>query len=305
MLRFLLLRLAQAVLVVWGVASLVFVVLHLSGDPTLLMVPQGAPLSAIVRLRHQLGFDRPLPVQYGAFVWHLAHGDLGDSIWQDEPAMTVIAQRFPATAELAGTALVVALAVGLGIGIPAALARGGGFDRAVMAMTLLGQAMPAFWLGLLLIMLFAVQFRWLPPSGTGGWSHLVLPAVTLAALPAATFARMVRAAVLEETTKDYVRTARAKGASRGRVTVRHLLRNAAIPVITVVSIEVANLLGGAVITESVFAWPGLGRLLLDAIAARDYTLVQAAVLVGSVVFVLASLLADVLYSVADPRIQLG
>ena len=305
MTRYLLLRLAQAVLVVWGVASLVFVVLHLSGDPTLLMVPQGAPLSAIVRLRHQLGFDRPLPVQYAAFVWQRGHGDLGDSIWQDEPAMTVIGQRFPATAELAGTALLIALAVGLGLGVPAALARGGGFDRAVIALTLVGQAMPAFWLGLLLILVFAVHLRWVPPSGTGGLSHLVLPALTLAALPTATFARMARAAVLEETTKDYVRTARAKGASRRRVTVRHLLRNASIPVITVAAIEVANLLGGAVITESVFAWPGVGRLLIDAIAARDYTLVQAAVLVGSVVFVLASLAADVLYSVADPRIQLG
>jgi len=290
---------------VWGVASLVFVVLHLSGDPTLLMVPQGSPLSAIVRLRHELGFDRPLPVQYGAFVWRLVHGDLGDSLWQGRPAMTVIAERLPATATLAGAALAVSLTVGLGVGVPAALWRGGWVDRTAMTLALLGQAMPAFWLGLLLIMLFGVRLHWLPPSGMGGWRHLLLPALTLGSLPTATFARMARAAVLEETGKDYVRTARAKGAPPSRVIAAHLLRNAAIPIITVVALEIANLLGGAVITESVFAWPGLGRLVLDAIAARDYALVQAAVLVGSVVFVSASLVADLLYGLADPRIHLG
>ncbi|HLJ58730.1 MAG TPA: ABC transporter permease [bacterium] len=305
MARFLLVRVAHAVLVVWGVATLVFVVLHLSGDPTLLMVPQGSPLSAITRLRHELGFDQPLSTQYARFVSNLVRGDLGDSLWQERPAMSIIEERLPATAELAGAALAVALVAGLGVGVPAALWRGGWLDRAAMTLALLGQAMPAFWLGLLLIMLFAVRLHWLPPSGAGGWPHLVLPALTLGSLPTATFARMTRAAVLEETGQDYVRTARAKGASRRRVIAAHLARNAAIPIITVVALEIANLLGGAVITESIFAWPGLGRLVLDAIAARDYTVVQAAVFVGAVVFVSTSLVADVLYSVADPRIRLG
>ena len=297
-------RAFEALIVIWGVSTIVFGLLRISGDPTLLMVPPGAPAEAIALLRHQLGFDQPLWVQYANFLWGLVRGDMGMSLIQGRPTMEIVMERLPATMELGGSALLLALAVGCPIGIVSAVYRGSIFDRLGMFFAVLGQALPPFWLGLVLILFFSVRFRLLPPSGADSWQHLIMPCVTLAVLYMATFARVTRSAYLEESSKDYVRTAKAKGLSRSNVIIGHVLRNASIPLITMIALSLANLLGGAVVTEAIFAWPGIGRLVVDAIAARDYPLVQAVVLVGSIVYVLASTAADLLYAVVDPRIRL-
>lgn len=289
---------------VWGVATIVFFIARLSGDPVSLMVPQGTPAEVIATMRHTLGFDRPLPEQYARFLDRLVHGDLGMSYIQDAPALPLVFQRLPYTMELAAGAFALAIAGGLPLGLAAGLRRGGTFDRIAVPLILVGQAMPSFWTGLLLILVVSVHWRLLPSSGTGSLQTLILPAITLAWLSLATIARMSRSAVLEELGRDYIRTAHAKGASPARVITVHVLRNAAIPILAVAALDVANLLGGAVITESIFAWPGIGRLALDAIQARDYTVVQAVVIVGATVYVLTNLCADALYAVLDPRIQL-
>jgi peptide/nickel transport system permease protein len=303
--RFLAGRLLQALVVLWGVSSLVFLILHLSGDPAALMVPQGAPASAIARMRHALGFDLPLYVQYLRFLGGLLQGNLGISYVQDAPALQLVLQRLPYTAELAGASFAFALVLGVPLGILGGVAHNRLADRLTMPFVLVGQAMPTFWTGLLLIMLFSVHWRLLPSSGSGTAASLVLPAVTLGSLSLATIARMTRSAVTEEMDREYVRTARAKGAGRTRVIIGHVLRNAALPVVSIAGLEIANLLGGAVIAESIFAWPGIGRLALSAIDARDYTVVQAVVLVAAVIFTLTSLLTDILYSLIDPQIQLA
>ena len=304
MVRFVSGRLGQALVVIWGVATIVFFIARLSGDPVALMVPQGTPADVIATMRHTLGFDRPLVEQYVRFLGGLARGNLGMSYVQDAPALSLVFQRLPYTLELAAAAFVLALAGGLPLGVAAGLRRGGAFDRIAVPLILVGQAMPAFWTGLLLILVVSVDWRLLPSSGTGGLTTLILPAATLAWLSLATIARMSRSAILEELGRDYIRTAHAKGVSSLRVVAAHVLRNAAIPILAVATLDVANLLGGAVITESIFAWPGIGRLALDAIQARDYTVVQAVVVVGAAVYVMASLCADVLYAVLDPRIHL-
>jgi peptide/nickel transport system permease protein len=297
-------RLLQAILVVWGVSTLVFLLLHISGDPTLLMVPQGASQEAVDRLRRQLGFDQPLYVQYLRVIGGLVRGDLGQSFIQSRPTLEIILERLPKTAQLAGTALALALLVGVPAGIISAVLRGTWLDRLAMLLALLGQAMPSFWLGLLLILVFGVRLQWLPPSGTGTWRHLILPAITLGSLSMATFARMARSSFLEEVSREYVRTARAKGIREFNVVTRHLARNAAIPIITLLAIDIASLMGGAVITETIFAWPGMGQLVVGAIESRDYPLVQAVVVVGSILYVAVSLLADIAYALIDPRIRL-
>jgi peptide/nickel transport system permease protein len=303
--RFLIGRLLQGVLVAWGVSTLVFLLLRLSGDPTLLMVPPGAPAEAVERLRHELGFDRPLLVQYVSFLADLLRGDVGASLVQSRPALQIVLERFPATLRLAGTALVLALVVALPAGIAAAAFRGTWIERISLLLALLGQAIPPFWLGLMLILFLSVRLRVLPSSGADTWQHLVLPALTLASLSMAGITRMTRLAFLEELDREYVRTARAKGLPRPRIVIAHLLRNAAIPILTLVSLDIANLLGGAVVTETIFAWPGVGRLAIEAIQARDYPVVQAVVLVGTGAFVISSILADLLYSVVDPRIRIS
>jgi len=303
-LRFLLRRCGQALVTVLGVATLVFFVQRLTGDPTYLLVPETATKADIDALRHALGFDRPLLVQYLDFIRDLAHFDLGQSVVQRVPVTTIIASRLPYTLQLAAGALVVAAGLGIPAGVLLAMLRDRAIARICAGVVLAAQSMPTFWSGILMILIFAVELGWLPPSSTGGFSHLIMPSVTLGLLSMATFARITRTALLDELSKDYVRTARARGVRTMRLLFRHVARNASIPVITVSALEISNLLAGAVIVETVFAWPGLGQVTVQSILARDFLIVQGVVLLGAFVTVALNLAADILYSVVDPRIRL-
>ena len=298
-------RLVQAGISVLGISTVVFFVLHLSSDPVLLVAPQNASLEDIVRIRHSLGLDQPLPVQYVSFMGGLLRGDLGFSYVQGQSATALVLQRLPATAELTLAALLIAVGVGVPIGMLTAIRRGTWVERVLMPVVLIGQSMPAFWTGILLILFFSVRLRVLPSSGQGGLESLVLPAVTLGSLSLATFARITRSSFLEQLQKEYVRTALSKGAGPFRVLFFHVLRNASIPIVTIAGLELANLLGGAVITESIFAWPGIGQLTVQSIAARDFPIVQAVVLLGSVIYIFTNLGTDLLYGVIDPRVRLA
>jgi peptide/nickel transport system permease protein len=297
-------RLVQAVVTTFGVLTLVFFLMRLSGDPTLLLVPEGATAQQIAELRHQLGFDQPLVVQYVAYLHQLLRGDLGESLVQRMSVASILAARIPYTLELAAGSLLVAIGIGIPAGVAMALRRGSLLERALAALVLAGQSMPTFWSGILMILFFGVILGWLPTSGVGGLSSLIMPSIALGALTMASFARMTRIAVLDELSRDYVAAARARGLSLGAAVARHVARNAAIPVVTVAALEIGNLLAGAVIVETVFAWPGIGQLAIQAIAARDFLVVQAVVLFVSVVFILMNLLADLVYAVIDPRIRL-
>ena len=305
MLRYIAGRLLQAAIATFGVTTLVFFVMRLSGDPTLLLVPEGATAAQIADLRHSLGFDRPLPVQYLGYLQDLARFDLGQSLVQRAPVWLILGSRIPYTLALAGGALAFALLTGIPAGIAMAVWRGTVVERVLAAIVLAGQSLPTFWSGILLILLFGVSLRWLPTSGADGPASLIMPAVVLGALAMATFARMTRISVLDELGRDYVTAARARGLSLGAVVARHVLRNAAIPVVTVTALEIGNLLAGAVIVETVFAWPGIGQLAMQSIAARDFLVVQAIVLFVSVIYIGLNLLTDLAYSVIDPRIRGG
>ena len=301
---YLLRRIFQSLFAVWGVVTLVFLILQMSGDPALLLAPQGASAADIALIRSQLGFDRPIAVQYAAYLWDLMHFDLGTSFVQNLPVIEIIRARVPYTIYLALAALGVALFVGLPVGIATGVYRGRLIERILMPIVLIGQSMPTFWTGILLIMVFAIMLGIMPPSGAEEPLSVIMPAVSLGALSMATFARILRTSIIEELGKDYVRAAKAKGISFARVLVRHVLRNASIPLITIGALELAMLLAGAVIVETVFAWPGLGQLAVQAIDARDFPVVQALVLLGSMVYIFLNFLADLLYSVVDPRIKL-
>ena len=306
MLRFLIIRLSSAALVVVGVATLVFLFLHLTpGDPVEALLGEHARPADREALRAALGLDRPLFEQLVGYFANLAQLDLGRSLYSQRPVAGLLWERLPATAELALAALGVALLVALPLGILAAARRGSGWDRGAMAFSLLGASIPNFWLGPLLILAFSLGLGWFPVSGREGAGSLVLPAVTLGTALAAILARMVRSALAETLHEEYVRTARAKGLSESAVVVRHALRNAALPVITVLGLQLGALLGGAVVTETVFAWPGLGQLLVEAIQRRDYPVVQGTVLLISVLYVAVNALTDIAYAWADPRVRLG
>jgi peptide/nickel transport system permease protein len=303
MAAFLIRRTLRSLLVIIGVAVAVFFIARLSGDPVLLMITPGSTVEEIEGLRQALGLDRPLTTQLWEFLFGLLRGDLGDSLWQRRPVTELIRQRLPYTLQLTGAAMFLSLALALPLGVISAVKRNTLADRLAMLLALIGQSMPTFWLGLLLIQVFAVGLHWFPSSGAGGLKNLVLPAVTLGMFSAARTTRLVRSGLLDVLGEDYIRTARAKGLRNYVVVTRHALRNAMLPVVTLVAIEVGRLLGGAVITETIFAWPGLGRLAIDAIEHRDLPLLQGIVLVIATVFVLINLLVDVLYSVLDPRIR--
>lgn len=296
-------RLLQAAVTTFGVITLVFFVMRLSGDPTLLLVPEGATAEQIAALRHELGFDRPLPVQYLSYLGDLARGDLGGSLVQRAPVSLILGSRLPYTLALAGGALLVALAAGIPAGIAMAVWRGRAIERVLAVVVVAGQSLPSFWSGILLILLFGVTLRWLPTSGADGAASLVMPSLALGAVAMSTFARMTRIAVLDELARDYVPAARARGLSFGAVVVRHVLRNAAIPVVTIAALEIGNLLAGAVIVETVFAWPGIGQLAMQSIQSRDFLVVQAVVLFVSLTYVVLNLLTDLAYTAIDPRIR--
>jgi peptide/nickel transport system permease protein len=300
--RYFLRKLAQALLVVWGVSTVVFVAVRLSGDPVSLMVSDTAGADEVARLRRAYGFDRPIPVQYLAFLARVARGDFGESLGFNLPAFSVAIGRLPATLALALAALAVAVAIGVPAGLLAAIRRNTLLDRAAMLIALLGQSTPTFWSGLLAILVFAAWWRLLPASGGETWRHLILPACTLGWFSAAKVSRVLRSAVLDVLTIDFVRTARAKGLSAPSVFVRHVLPNALLSVVALLALELQLLLGGAIITETVFAYPGMGRLVIQAVGTRDYPLVQAIVLVFSFLLVGVNLLVDLLYPWLDPRI---
>jgi len=297
-------RLVQAIVSVLGVTVLIFFLQRLTGDPVLLLVPETATREAIDALRSQLGFDRPIWVQFVEYMGGVLQLDFGRSIVQNVAVSDIILSRLPYTMQLAGGALVLALGIGLPLGVFMAIKRDHILSKLGMGLVLAGQSLPTFWSGLLLILLFAVTLGWLPASGARTPASLLLPALTLSLLTMATFARVARTAVLDEMSKLYVRAARAKGLPLGRVVTRHVLRNSAIPVISIAALEIANLLSGAVIVETVFAWPGLGLLTVQSIAARDFPIVQAVVLLGAMVSILLNFVADLLYSQVDPRIRL-
>lgn len=304
MVRYLFRRLLLLFPVVWGVCTSVFLLIHLTpGDPVEVMLGEAALPVAKEALRQTLRLDRPLPEQYLVFLRGLAMGDLGISLFSREPVLTTLLQALPATFELAVAGLLTALAIGFPLGIVAAVKRDTSLDRGGRIFALLGVSIPNFVLGPLLILLFAIWFNWLPVSGRGGLEHLLLPALTLGLALAGTLSRMVRASLLEVLGREYIRVARAKGLSEGRVILRHGLTAALIPVITVVGLQSGALLSGAIITETIFAWPGLGRLTLQAIQARDYPLVQGCVLAISFGYILVNTVTDIVYAYVDPRIR--
>ena len=300
---YLLRRLWQSLLVIFGVSVVVFLILHLTGDPAALMLPPDATAEDIAKFRHDMGFDDPVAVQYVRFLKGAVRGDFGQSIRHGEPAMGLVVERLPATFELAGAGLVIALALAIPAGIVSAVRRNTSIDYISTGVALLGQAMPTFWLGIMLILVFSVRLNWLPSSGRGDVEHLILPAITLGLFTTARITRLTRSGMLEVLGQDYIRTARAKGMGEPPVVWKHALKNAAIPIVTIVGIELGTLLGGSVITETIFAWPGVGRLSVQAIFNRDYPVVQSAVFLLASTFVIVNFLVDVVYTYLDPRIR--
>ncbi len=304
--RFLLRRLAQAVPIALLVATLVFSLLHLiPGDPVEVMLGEGAQAADVAALRARLGLDRPLGAQYLAFLAGLPRGDLGRSLQSGDPVSAVLLEHLPATLELACAAMLVALAVALPLGTLAAFHRGRPVDHLSRAVSVLGVSLPNFWLGPMLILLFSVRLGWLPVSGREGAASLVLPALTLGGGLAAFLTRLVRASVAEELARPYVAAALAKGLPRRRAMVVHALRNALVPALTVAALQFGALLTGAIVTETIFSWPGLGRLLIEAIRLRDYPLVQGGVLLIAWTYLLVNLVTDLAYAWLDPRLREG
>ena len=304
MLRFLTRRLALTIPVLLGVATLVFSLIHfIPGDPALVMLGETASQQDVDALRERLGLDRPLLEQYTGFLRGVARGDFGTSLRTNQPVTEAILERLPATMELAGAAMLVAICFAIPLGIAAAVWRGTGIDHAATTIALLGVSIPNFWLGPLLAIVFAVELGLLPVSGRGTLGHLVLPAVSLGTALAAILARMTRASLLEELREQYVFAARARGVSRSRAVLRHAFRNSLIPIVTLLGLQFGAVLTGAVITETIFAWPGIGRLLIQSIGFRDYPLVQGCILFIAITYVAMNLITDLVYGVLDPRIR--
>ena len=302
--RYILNRLLQALFVLLGVTVVVFTLLQVAGDPVLIMMSGTAiSQSDLQALRRELGLDAPAVVRFLRFLGGLARGDLGPSLRSGRPALELVLERMPATLLLTGAALAFALAVAVPVGIVSAVRPNGVLDLLGRTLAVVGQATPVFWLGLMLILLFAVRWGWLPPGGYGTWAHVVMPAAALGLYPMARISRLLRSSLLDVVRQDYIRTALAKGLDEPRIIARHALRNATIPVVTIVGLTFGGLIGGAVVTETVFAWPGVGQLAVQAIYNRDANVVQAAVLVGAVAFTLVNLTVDVLYAALDPRIR--
>jgi peptide/nickel transport system permease protein len=302
--RYVAARLAQAVLVVLLSLTAVFGMVRLGGDPVLLFLPMDIQAKDVDQIRQELGFNDPLAVQYARFMRGAVQGDFGQSLRYRRDALGLVLERMPATLMLAGTSIALTLLIAVPLGLLTAVRRDTMVDHVGTIATVLGQATPGFWLGLMLIYLFAVQLRWLPTGGTGSVAHLVMPSVVLAAFFSARVARLTRSAVLDVLGEEYIKTARAKGLAEGRVIGKHTLRNSAIPIVTLAGLEAGQLLGGAVVTETIFAWPGLGRLTVQALLNRDFPVVMAAVSFTSIVYTLMNLAVDLLYGWLDPRVRI-
>jgi len=305
MMRYVGVRLVLTLAALWLVVTMVFALAHaVPGDPVQQMLGEGARAEDLQQLRHSLGLDLPVLTQYKRYMAGLVRGDLGESFRFQQPVARVVIERYPATLELAFVALLVSIAISIPAGLSAAEHRGGAEDHAVGAFSLIGLSVPNFALGPVLILVFSVLLGWLPVSGRGGLSHLILPAITLGASMAAVLTRMVRSSVIEELSSDYVRTARAKGLSESQALFRHAFRNALIPITTIVGLQFGSLLAGTIVTETIFSWPGVGRLVVQAINARDYPLLQGCILAIAISYVIVNLLTDVAYAAIDPRVSL-
>ena len=296
-------KILRALVAVWLVTTVVFVVMRLSGDPVPLLLPPDAPTSEIMRVRHELGLDRSLPVQYAVFIGNALRGDFGRSIHFRQPALDVVRGYLGASVELGLTAFVFAALAAVPIGLISALRRNSLIDHAAMAVALVGQAAPTFFLGILFILLLSLKADLFPTGGRGTARNLVLPALTLGAFAMASIARLTRSAVLEVLRADYIRTARAKGLAEVLVVAKHTLRNAALPIVTITGLQFGTLLGGAVVTETVFAWPGIGRLAIQSIYNRDYPVVQCTVFLSAVMFIVINFAIELLYGALDPRVR--
>jgi peptide/nickel transport system permease protein len=300
---YLLEKLVHTAIVLFCVLTLVFGVLHLTGDPVMMLLPPNPSQEEIEALTRTLGLDQPVHVQYWRFLAKVFQGDFGASLQHQQPAMGLVMERLPASMLLAGTALAVAVALALPLGIIAAVRRGTALDYIAVGLAALGQSAPIFWTGLMLMLVLSLTLKLLPTTGYGTWQHLVMPALALASYPMAAMARLVRSGMLEVLDADYVRTARAKGLRERRVVLKHALKNAAMPIVTVIGLQFGLLLGGALVCEMIFAWPGVGRLMIFAVYNRDFPLVEAAVFVMALIFVLGNLLVDLCYAWLDPRVK--
>jgi len=296
-------RLAQTALVVFLSLSAVFFMVRLAGDPVLLFMPMDIQAKDVNEFRQRLGFNDPLAVQYARFVGGAARGDFGESLRYRRDALGLVLERLPATLLLATCAVGLTLVIAVPLGVVTAVRRDTLVDHVGTLVTVIGQAVPGFWLGLMMIYVFSVQLRWLPTGGVGSLAHLVMPSIVLAAFFSARIARLTRSTLLEALGEDYVLTARAKGLSEARVLAKHTLRNSAIPIVTLAGLEIGQLLGGAVITETIFAWTGVGRWVVDAIGDRDYFIIQSSILIFALIFLVVNLVVDILYAYLNPRIR--
>jgi len=303
MVGYILRRILFSLFALVGVAFITFIAVFASGDPVALLLPPEANEAQIQEFRMQMGLDQPLPIQFAVFAGKAVQGDFGRSLRHDLPAMALVLERLPATMLLAFTAVIFASAIGIPLGILAAAKKGSWIDDIVVTLSTLGLAAPTFWIGTMLIVVFAVELRWLPPSGGDSWDRLIMPAATLALGFIAVLARFTRSGMLDVLSREYITTARAKGLPARAVMFGHALRNTLIPIVTLLGLEMGQLLGGAVVTENVFAWPGIGRLVVSSVASRDVPLVVASVLVTSALFIVVNLIVDLLYSVINPMVR--
>lgn len=303
MLRYILKRLGQSVIVLLGVTLVVFVVMNLTGDPLDFILPPGTPPEVYDRYEKELGYDQPIAVQYGRFLINAVQGDFGESHYYKKPAMEVVLSRVPATLQLALTALGLSILVGIPLGVLAAIKRGTPLDASIRFVALLGQCVPIFWLGMVLMLVFSIMLKWLPTYGNSTLKHLILPAVALSAYSCASIARLVRSGMIDVLGQEYITVARAKGVRELAVVMKHAFKNSLSSVLTILGLQMASLLGGSLVTETVFSWPGLGRLLQQAVLNRDFTVVEAVVCLIACTFVLVNLLVDIFYAVINPRIK--
>ena len=303
MLRYILKRFIQAAICLLGISIIIFMLSHLSGDPALLMSPPEATPEDIDQLRMTLGLNEPFHIQYWVFISNAVQGDFGESIRWGKPCLEVWLSRFPNTLLLGGVAMLFTIIVGLPTGMISAVKLGSWFDNFGKTFALMGQCLPVFWVGLMLILFFSVVLGWLPTSGMGSWRHLLMPAFTLGWYFTASLARLSRSAMLDVLDSEYIKMARIKGVPESLVIAKHALRNALVPIVTLAALNLITLINGTVITETVFNWPGIGRLIVDSIFARDYPLVQTCVLIASALFIFTNLFVDILYAYIDPRIR--